>query len=126
LPGPEQLAVLAGEWQRDAGVPCRVEVSGAARPLAADVRLTLYRVAQEALTNVRKHAAAQRVAVRLGYEREGTRLTVEDFGTAGYAALPAGAGYGLSGMRERAALLGGTLSAGPTAAGFRVELWVPA
>ncbi|HEY7294936.1 MAG TPA: sensor histidine kinase [Dehalococcoidia bacterium] len=124
LPGPERLAALAGEFERDTGVPCRVEVGGEPRPLEADVRLTLYRVAQEALTNVRKHARANQVMVCLVYEPEGIRLVVEDTGT-GDAAVSESGGYGLTGMRERAALLGGTLSAGPTDAGFRVELWVP-
>jgi signal transduction histidine kinase len=126
LPGPERLAALAGEFERDTGVPCCVEIGGEAQPLAADVRLTLYRVAQEALTNVRKHAHATRVTVRLAYEPEGIRLVVEDTSTTGAAMVSDGGGYGLTGMCERAALLGGTLSAGPTDAGFRVELWVPA
>jgi signal transduction histidine kinase len=76
---------------------------------------------------VRKHAHADRVAVQLAYEPAGTRLAIEDF--AGNGARPAAAvngGYGLTGMRERAELLGGTLQAAPTASGFRVELWVPA
>ena len=88
----------------------------------------MYRVAQEALTNVRKHAGAERVELHLGYERDGVRLVVEDFAAAGAgpADPQSNGGYGLTGMRERAELLGGTLDAAPTAAGFRVELWVPA
>jgi signal transduction histidine kinase len=89
--------------------------------------LTLYRVAQEALTNIRKHARPERVEVHLAYEAAGMRLTVEDFGTSSDRSPPVdGTGYGLTGMRERAELLGGRLSAGPTELGFRVELWVPA
>jgi signal transduction histidine kinase len=65
--------------------------------------------------------------VRLGYEPLGTRLVVEDFEPDGArAAAPNGQGYGLTGMRERAELLDGTLTAAPTDTGFRVELWVPA
>jgi signal transduction histidine kinase len=108
-------------------VPCSVATTGSGRDLGADGRLTLYRVTQEALTNVRKHARAGRVEIRLAYEPSGTRLTIEDFGTCPQRPAPAGGtGYGLSGMKERAELLGGTLTAGPTAGGFCVELWVPA
>jgi signal transduction histidine kinase len=127
LPGPERLEALAREFERDSAVPCRLEVAGAERELDSDARLTVYRVAQEALTNVRKHADARLVEVRLGYEPDGTRLSVEDYARNGARpGPPAGGGYGLTGMRERARLLGGTLEAGATPSGFRVELWVPA
>ena len=107
---------------------CQVTVTGDERDLGTDGRLTLYRVAQEALTNIRKHARADRVEIRLAYEPSGTRLAIEDFGRCRRTSpLPGdGTGYGLTGMRERAELLGGTLTAGPTGSGFRVELWVPA
>jgi signal transduction histidine kinase len=127
LPGPERLEGLARDFEHDTGTPCTIAVSGAERALDPDARLAVYRVAQEALTNVRKHAAPARVELELAYERAGTRLTVEDFGALGArAANGAAPGYGLTGMRERAELLGGTLTTGATAAGFRVELWVPA
>jgi signal transduction histidine kinase len=127
LPGPERLAGLAAEFTADTGVPCEVAVTGDGRDLGTDGRLTLYRVAQEALTNIRKHARADRVKVYLAYEPAGTRLTIEDFDTCGERPAPAdGTGYGLTGMRERAELIGGTLTAGPTDGGFLVELWVPA
>jgi signal transduction histidine kinase len=128
LPGPERLADLAAEFEGDTGVPCKVTVTGdTARDLGIDGRLTLYRVAQEALTNIRKHARPGRVELHLAYGASGTRLTIEDFGTCGER--PASSdetGYGLTGMRERAELLGGTLTAGATSGGFLVELWVPA
>jgi signal transduction histidine kinase len=126
LPGPERLPELAREFEHDTGVPCRPSVTGTERELASDTRLTVYRVAQEALTNVRKHAAPSRVELRLAYEPEGARLTVEDVGGERWGSRDASAGYGLTGMRERADLIGGRLTAGPTDAGFRVELWVPA
>jgi signal transduction histidine kinase len=127
LPGPERLAGLAAEFAGDTGVPCKVAVTGDGRDLGTDGRLTFYRVAQEALTNIRKHARADLVEVYLAYEPAGTRLTIEDFDTCGERPAPAdGTGYGLTGMRERAELLGGTLTAGPTDGGFLVELWVPA
>jgi signal transduction histidine kinase len=65
--------------------------------------------------------------MRLAYEPAGTRLTVEDHASDGGRQPQAGdGGYGLTGMRERAELLGGTLTAAPTRTGFRVELWMPA
>lgn len=93
-----------------------------------------YRVAHadqgEALTNALRHARADRIELRLSYESGGTGLTASD-----HAATPAdpeaadaagAGGYGLTGMRERAELLGGRLDAGPTRDGFQVELWIPA
>jgi signal transduction histidine kinase len=127
LPGPERLAGLAAELESDIGVACTVAVTGTERELGTDGRLTLYRVAQEALTNIRKHARPGRVEVRLAYEPAGTRLTIENVEEAGERmAAGDGSGYGLTGMKERAELLGGTLAAGPTDRGFLVELWVPA
>ncbi len=133
LPGPEALGPLVADFERDAGIPCSLDVSGTARSLSAAARLAVYRVSQESLTNVRRHAHAERVEVRLVYEPEGTRLTVEDFASAASTVVPLetdtsngnGGGYGISGMRERAELLGGRLEACRTAGGFRVELWVP-
>jgi signal transduction histidine kinase len=125
LPGPERLQQLAGAYPGD----CRLTVSGTPRELRSDARLALYRTAQEALTNVLRHGAADRVELSLAYEDEGTRLVVQDHGPRAPALVgPAtpGGGYGLTGMRERAELLGGRLTAAPTGDGFRVELWLPA
>jgi signal transduction histidine kinase len=101
-----------------------------------DASLALYRVTQEALTNVVRHADAQRVEVSLSYGPGQVSLTIEDFAAAPPLAAPGGSmtagsagngtGHGLTGMRERAELLGGTLITGATLAGFRVELRVPA
>jgi signal transduction histidine kinase len=127
LPGPQRLGDLAAEFEADTGVACQVTVTGAETELGADARLTVYRVVQEALTNIRKHARASRVEIRLAYEPSGTRLVVGDFGRCGERPAPdEGTGYGLTGMKERAELLGGTLAAGPTGSGFRVDLQVPA
>jgi signal transduction histidine kinase len=126
LPGPERLRSLAEQFERDTGISCAVTVSGAAAELGSQTRLTLYRVAQEALTNVRKHARPCRVKLHLAYEPGGTRLTVTDFAENPPQPEPGGDhGYGVSGMRERAELLGGTLTADRTATGFRVALWLP-
>jgi signal transduction histidine kinase len=89
----------------------------------------VYRTAQEALTNVRRHAIAERVEVELSYLPDSTVLVVEDHAMNGspppIEATSNGGGYGLTGMRERAELLGGELLATPTSKGFRVELRLP-
>jgi signal transduction histidine kinase len=130
LPGPDRIGALADAFGEHSGLPVAVEVRGEPRELAPDARLAVYRTAQEALTNVRRHATAKRVEVRLAYLPNSTVLVVEDHARAGTpppAALGlTGSGYGLTGMRERAALLGGELLAEPTTDGFRVELRLPA
>jgi signal transduction histidine kinase len=128
LPGPERLAGLAAQFQEVSGVPCQFVVSGQAYELPSEARLAVYRVAQEALTNITKHACPERVEVHLGYGPCGTRLTVENFAMNGEPPRAAsdGSGYGLTGMRERAELLGGELTTAMTRGGFRVELRVPA
>jgi signal transduction histidine kinase len=133
LPGPGRLSDLASEFTAVTGVPCAFTQAGEQRPLTPAVRLALYRVAQEALTNARRHASPDEVDVLLEYLPGTVSLTVEDTArqpvrvsvpaTAGAAASN---GYGLTGMRERAGLLGGALDAGPTEAGFLVRLRVPA
>ncbi len=121
LPGPERLRELA-----DAFPNAALTVTGTPREHSSEQRLALYRTAQEALTNVRRHSAADRVDIRLHYAADGTTLIVQDHGPGAPVALgAAGSGYGLTGMRERAELLGGRLAAGPTEDGFRVELWLP-
>jgi len=130
LPGPDGLSALTGAFADDTGIQCEFAETGERRELASPVRLALYRVTQEALTNIRKHAARpDRVDVRLRYTSDEITLAVEDMRRGGangtIVDLPGG-GYGLAGMRERAELLGGTLSAAPTPAGFLVELRVPA
>jgi len=126
LPGPQRLAELAAEFTGDTGIACTFAAVGDEHVLGSDGSLTLYRVAQEALTNIRKHACPDRVEMRLSYEPAGTRLSIEDFEADDRRPPPGdGTGYGLTGMRERAELLGGTLTAGPVAEGFQVVLWVP-
>ncbi|MFI1103578.1 sensor histidine kinase [Streptomyces melanogenes] len=110
------------------GGPAGVEVAGDRRPLTAEASQAVRRVAQEALTNVRKHAPGAAVAVRLEYLPDEVALEVRDSGGGRVAEELAvsGSGYGLLGMRERAELLGGTLEAGPEEEGFVVRLRVPA
>lgn len=130
LPGPERIGALADAFAEQSGLPVAVEVHGQPRELGPEARLAVYRTAQEALTNVRRHATADSVQVKLDYLPDRTVLVVEDRGIDGspppLAVGVAGGGYGLTGMRERAELLGGELLAEPTGNGFRVELRLPA
>jgi signal transduction histidine kinase len=135
LPGPERLPALADAFRESSDARCELRVTGTPLELPSEARLALYRTAQEALTNIRRHSAADRVEIDLRYAPDGTTLVVEDHGpgapvTVGAGTATAngadGGGYGLTGMRERAELLGGRLCAEPTDDGFRVELWLPA
>ena len=129
LPGPERISVLADAFAEQSGLPVAIEVHGEPRELAPEARLAVYRTAQEALTNVRRHATPERVEVKLDYLPDSTVLVVEDHAIVGSpppVAVGLTGGYGLTGMRERAELLGGVLLATPTSSGFRVELRLPA
>ena len=131
LPGPELVPALTQAFEEQSGLPVALEVQGEPRPLDPDARLALYRTAQEALTNVRRHATPDSVDVMLDYRSDATVLVVADHAADRTPVLVDGAGagdagYGLTGMRERAELLGGELVAGPTEDGFRVELRLPA
>ncbi|MFJ4328470.1 sensor histidine kinase [Streptomyces tricolor] len=102
-----------------------VTVTGERRPLPAEASQAVRRVAQEALTNVRKHAQGAKVAIRLAYTEHEVTLDVRDSGGRPGQLGGTGGGYGLLGMRERAELLGGSLDAGPDEEGFVVTLKVP-
>ena len=124
VPGADQLEQLVDTFQRDTGVSARLRVDGASRPLDAEVELAVYRTAQEALTNVRKHATPDQVDVLIRYQPDATELRIQDHGPRA-ALMQENGGYGLVGMRERAELLGGTLDAHPTDDGFLVTLRLP-
>ncbi|MEU6144657.1 histidine kinase [Streptomyces sp. NPDC047081] len=102
-----------------------VTITGERKPLPVEASQAVRRVAQEALTNVRKHAPGAKVRVRLDYGDHQVTLAVRDSGGPPGELSGAGAGYGLLGMRERAELLGGSLHAGPDEEGFAVTLKVP-
>ncbi|MFJ6081596.1 sensor histidine kinase [Streptomyces sp. NPDC092369] len=102
-----------------------VTITGERRQLPAEASQAVRRVAQEALTNVRKHAPGAKVRVRLDYGAHQVTLDVKDFGGSPGELAGAGGGYGLLGMRERAELLGGSLRAEPDEEGFVVTLKVP-
>nr|WP_203614130.1 histidine kinase [Streptomyces sp. SID13726] len=100
-------------------------ISGERRPLSVEASQAVRRVAQEALTNVRKHAPGAKVGLRLEYGEDQVTLVVRDSGGSPGELTATGGGYGLLGMRERAELLGGSLDAGPDDEGFVVTLKVP-
>jgi signal transduction histidine kinase len=123
-PSLQRLPDLVQE-AADVGLRVDVEVDGDRAELPLGVELAAYRIVQEALTNTRRHAGARSARVRLGYAPEALRVEVTDDGIgAGRHANPAG--HGLVGMRERAALYGGTLDAGSVpGGGFRVVAVLP-
>ena len=126
LPGPALLARLVADTRDATGVPVELSVHGEPRPLAPEAGLTVYRAAQEALTNVAKHAGqGARVVMEVAWEPADVVLRVRDSGGDGVpTGLPSG-GFGLTGMAERAALLGGELVAAPVEGGFEVLLRLP-
>ncbi|MFT3842719.1 MAG: sensor histidine kinase [Myxococcaceae bacterium] len=106
-----------------AGLPAELRTQGDPRPLSGTVGFTLYRAAQEALTNARKHAAAKQVTVALDYSDRAVKLTVADDGSG--AATQLQPGNGLKGLRERVELVGGTVAFEPSPGGgvtVRVEV----
>ncbi len=116
----EALAALADECGA-AGLRVEFAIAGAPRPLAPQAELTLYRAAQEGLTNVHKHARASHVALRLEYG-DGVRLIVQDDGAGSSQAD----GFGLMGVRERVHLLGGKVNIHTAPEqGFRLEIELP-
>jgi signal transduction histidine kinase len=126
-PGLADLDALL-DRSRSAGVSVELAVEGAPRTLPQGVDLSAFRIVQEALTNVVKHAGRARARVQLTYGPEALELTIVDSGGGGAAsgARAAPGGHGLIGMRERTALFGGTLSAGPRDGdGFEVRASLP-
>jgi signal transduction histidine kinase len=119
LAGLDRLAATT----LDAGVQVEVEWLGSREPLPADIGLSAFRIIQEAVTNVIRHAGTDRCLVWIDQQDEYLSIEVTDSGRGGGVA---GTGYGITGMRERAALLGGDFSAGPRpGGGFRVAARLP-
>jgi signal transduction histidine kinase len=128
VPGLADLDSLLAEVSK-AGLGVRLRVEGTPSPLPAGVDLSAYRIVQEALTNVVKHAGPARAQVTVGYRDQEVTLEVTDDGR-GVGALAgdgrAGVGHGLIGMRERVAAFDGDLDAGPRpGGGFRVAARLP-
>jgi signal transduction histidine kinase len=128
-PGLGRLDELVGQV-RSAGLEVVVSMAGKPVELPAGVDLSAYRIVQEALTNTLRHAQARTAEVSVDYRPDGVGIEVVDDGRASSKASGdagvAATGFGLIGMRERAAVLGGSLDAGPTAhGGFRVQAHLP-
>ncbi|MFI5801469.1 sensor histidine kinase [Streptomyces sp. NPDC051561] len=130
MPGLARLAEMV-ERVRAGGVPVELRVEGTARPLAPGVELCAYRVVQEALTNVVKHAPGAATLVQLRYEAQEVKVLVRNEPRGPnpatvQAGLSVGGGHGLIGMRERAKLYGGTIKIGPQGdGGYEVRLTLP-
>ncbi|MFI0419378.1 sensor histidine kinase [Spongiactinospora sp. 9N601] len=125
---PDALADLAGRWSEGTGITPDFDVTGAPRRLVAGVEVTIFRVAQEALSNIAKHAKAERVGVTLDYLDDTVLLDVRDDGT-GFdeSAAACSAGFGLDTMRQRARGVGGSLTIESSPGqGTAVALAVPA
>jgi signal transduction histidine kinase len=124
--GLADLAQLV-EGTQAAGLTVHTDVKLPAGPLPAGVDLAAYRIVQEALTNVTRHAGARSASVSIGQEDDTLTVEVTDDGRGGPTfATGAGSGSGIAGMRERAAALGGHLDAGPTpGGGFAVRARLP-
>lgn len=109
---------------RAAGLPVELCIEGTPRPLPLGVDLSIYRIAQEALTNARKHSVDSRAVVALRYGSDCVELSVENDGRTTHEGHRGG--HGLVGMRERVAVFGGSLEAGPRpTGGFRVLARLP-
>jgi len=120
------LTGLCTAFTRDTGLPVRRRLASGALGLEAEAELVVYRIAQESLTNVARHAGASRVDLALEHEGDVVRLLVQDDGR-GLGEAGRAAGGGLTGMRERAVLAGGTLRAwSPPGGGTTVQLELPA
>jgi signal transduction histidine kinase len=121
-PLSEAVSSLAEECAAS-GVETQFVMSGAPQPLSPPVELALYRAAQEALTNVRRHARATRANLRLSFDGNTVRLAIEDDGI---GADETQGGFGLLGVRERVALLGGSFTVKTaTGQGFAMEVCLP-
>jgi signal transduction histidine kinase len=126
-PGMDHLEGLVAAV-RGAGLAVDLHITDGQRPLPAGVELSAYRILQEALSNTLRHAPGARATVEVGYEPDRLRLRVHNDPppASGERPPPAPPGHGIVGMRERAAMLGGALAAGPTSdGGYLVEAVLP-
>jgi signal transduction histidine kinase len=128
-PLPDQLSSLAAQYRAAGDLAVEFTVTGEPRPLPEQATQVAYRTAQEGLTNARKHAPGQPVRLGLGFEdgqiTVGVANPLPPDGETGPLAAT-GAGTGLTGLRERAVLAGGTLEAGPADGTWRIDLTIPA
>jgi signal transduction histidine kinase len=113
------------ENARASGLDVGFRIEGTPTPLPPTLDVATYRVLQEGLTNVRKHAGAARVDVLLRYDRDAITVHVDDDGDGDGSGPGGGTGRGLTGIRERVTLLGGELTAGPRERGFSLHVRLP-
>ena len=121
---PQALKTLVDRWEAETGVATRFGAVNGSRPLPPRVEVALYRVCQEALTNVARHACASRVTVRLVATPEAVQLLVMDDGRGFDPSRVADDRHGIVGMRERVEMLGGSLEI-ESGEGTRVEVTLP-
>lgn len=124
IPGLDGLGELLATFGRS-GLAITTRITGTPRPIGAAVDLTAYRVVQEALTNVCKHAGPTTVDVAVAYSAQALRVTVDNAATPQATPATDSSGHGLIGMRERITALGGTLDAGPRRGRYRVRATLP-
>jgi signal transduction histidine kinase len=128
-PLPDQLSSLAAQYRADGDATINLTVTGPPRPLSEPASQVAYRTAQEGLTNARKHAPGQPVTLGLAFGPGRVTVTVTNPLPPDDQHAPlaeTGAGAGLTGLKERAALAGGTLEAGPADGTWRIDLTIPA
>jgi len=124
-PGLDQIDALL-KAARDAGLEETLKITGVQRSLPGALDLSAYRIVQEAITNVLKHANASRVEVILDYHPDALVLTISDNGSGATPAIGASTGHGLIGMRERIEMFGGELGAvSSSLGGFTVRARLP-
>jgi two-component system NarL family sensor kinase len=123
---PEALKTLVDRWEAETGVNTRFKAINGSHPLPPRVEVALYRICQEALTNVARHAHASRATVRLVATPDWVRLVVQDDGRGFDSSRVRADRHGLVGMRERAGTIGGSLEVERSSeGGTRVEVTVP-
>ena len=126
LPTLAQLPALVDSYKADMNLNVTLRIEGDARTLPTDPSRALYRAAQEALTNVARYAPSACTTVTVHYEPDRTTLSVDNGASDTPPRQGMGGGRGLQGLRERIQQAGGTMSAGATPEGWRVEIEVPA
>ena len=125
LPTLAQLPALIDSYKADMNLDVTLRIEGDARTVPTDPGLALYRAAQEALTNVARYAPSACTTVTVRYEPDRTTMTVDNGVSAAPPRQGMGGGHGLQGLHERIERAGGTISAGATSDGWRVEIVVP-
>jgi signal transduction histidine kinase len=124
-PGLSELPSLVGTME-GSGLPVELEIAGARGQVPAAVDLAAYRILQESLTNVLRHAGGASALVRLAYAQEALEVEVTNTNGGHHRGAPRPPGHGIAGMRERASAVGGELEAGPRPeGGFRVHARLP-